>query len=173
MALHIRTPPKGAATLLSKALEKFPDIFDAPGDSDGRRRVRVRRRRSRPIPLYNLVPAQLLGPYRRLAEVAGKASGWRYLLTRKEQLWYADLRCGEKGLTLNQVVGGAQADRFAIACRRASEEAPAGSDLRVVRMPSTRFQALWLAGKSDLFIDLDFAEDPVLSGPELLQTAFR
>jgi hypothetical protein len=122
------------------------------------------------VPIHTLKPSQLLGPYHRLSEVAGGATAWRYPVRRGDENWYVDFRLSVSGPVFNQLVGGRAAARFMIAGAFAQISAPEGASLRILRLPTARFQALWLAGEEDLFIDLAFSGKPSLSGPELLKT---
>ena len=167
MALHLASAPKRTTRVLRDSIE---DVAPLLGLAEGKGEQRLRR--SRPIPVYTFAAADLVAPYRRLSELRAGPDGWRFLLRQGKRSWLADLRAAEGSVTLNQVLGGSAAKRFADAYRFARKAVEGDSELRLVKLASARMEALWLMGETDLFVDLD-SEEPILCGPELLAGVVR
>ena len=173
MALILVRSPRGAAAKLAELVEQtglgvsIPDRKSKsprPGRS-------APVRRSRAIPIYSLTARDLAEAPEVLSRQHSKPSGWRYLLFQGEKCWFVDFRIGTTGLVVNQIVRGSAPERFVAACRFVEEqESGLHGELRVLRIPTRRVSALWIAGKEDLFVDLD-ADQPRFADAKFLAEA--
>jgi hypothetical protein len=172
MALILRAAPRNGPSQLKAGIEAMTPLDAKPdGEAAAAGPAPRRLRRSRTVPLYLFTVADLVSPYRRLSELSEGPDGWRYLLREGGRNLVADLRVAGRGLVLNQLLSGALADRFAVAWRFVAETFLADAELRLLKFPGARMEALWLAGESDLFVDLSFDRRPAYSGPDWLALA--
>jgi hypothetical protein len=172
MALQLPPAERRTTRVLKDAIDDIVPLLrldEGRRDKSGQWHLR----RSRPVPVYTFAAADLVAPYRRLSELRDAPDGWRFLLRHDKRSWLADLRAAGGGVTLNQVLGGAQAERFAAAHRYALRTVKDDAQLRLIRLASARMEALWLAGKTDRFVDLSFDGEPILCGIEMLIAVVR
>jgi hypothetical protein len=174
MRTNLRIPraPRGATQALSCAIAEMGGLIPARDASLRERDTPLRR--SPGIPVYAADAADLSLPYATLSEVAGLPVAWRFVLGVVDRLWLAELGVEEgRGTVLNQVLGAPSAARLMVAWRFAELVAQSGDVLRLLKLPSSGLEVLWLAGSDDRIVDLGFAREPELAGLDFIAKSMR
>ena len=172
MKATLPTAPRGATRVLSQAITEMGGLVPVREASPRERAAPLRR--SRGIPIHVADAADLALPYRRLSEVAGPPVGWRFVLGVDDRRWLADLKA-EAGAApvLSQILGAPSASRLLQAWHLAEAAAAEGDRLRLLKLPSSGMEVLWLDGAGDRLVDLGFEREPEIAGVELIAASMR